>query len=107
MIIGDRGGIDEALRQRFALTGMAHLLVISGLHLGIVAGAVFIAMRFLIWLIAPSLMVRGYASKLAAAAAALAAIGYSTIAGDHVSTVRALVMVLAYMGAIMLTGRAS
>ena len=102
LIIGDRGGIDEALRQRFALTGMAHLLVISGLHLGIVAGAVFIAMRFLIWLIAPSLMVRGYASKLAAAAAALAAIGYSTIAGDHVSTVRALVMVLAYMGAIML-----
>ena len=33
LIIGDRGDIDESLRQRFALTGMAHLLVISGLHL--------------------------------------------------------------------------
>jgi competence protein ComEC len=102
LIIGDRSGIDEELRQRFALTGMAHLLVISGLHLGIVAGAVFVAIRFLIWLMAPSLMIRGYASKIAAAGAALAAIGYSTIAGDHVSTIRALVMVLAYMGAIML-----
>lgn len=102
LIIGDRSGIDEALRQRFALTGMAHLLVISGLHLGIVAGAVFVAMRFLIWLALPSLMVRGYASKIAAAGAGFAAVGYSTIAGDHVSTIRALVMVLAYMGAIML-----
>ncbi|MBV8359418.1 MAG: ComEC/Rec2 family competence protein, partial [Deltaproteobacteria bacterium] len=37
LIIGDRSGIDERLRQPFALTGMAHLLVISGLHLGFVA----------------------------------------------------------------------
>ena len=102
LIIGDRSGIDEALRQRFALTGMAHLLVISGLHLGIVAGAVFFAMRFLLWRIAPALMVRGYAGKIAATTAALAAIGYSTIAGGHVSTTRALVMVLAYMGAIVI-----
>jgi competence protein ComEC len=102
LIIGDRSGIDEPLRQRFALTGMAHLLVISGLHLGIVASAAFMAIRLLLWRVAPTLMVRGYANKLAAAAAALAAIGYSTIAGDHVSTTRALVMVLAYMGAIMI-----
>ncbi len=33
LVIGDRRGIDEALRQRFALTGLAHMLVISGLHL--------------------------------------------------------------------------
>ncbi|HUN56697.1 MAG TPA: DNA internalization-related competence protein ComEC/Rec2 [Candidatus Binataceae bacterium] len=102
LIIGDRSGIDEPLRQRFALTGMAHLLVISGLHLGIVAGAVFMAMRLLLWRVVPALMVRGYASKIAAATAALTAIAYSTIAGDHVSTTRALVMVLAYMGAIMI-----
>ncbi|HEX4211028.1 MAG TPA: DNA internalization-related competence protein ComEC/Rec2 [Candidatus Binataceae bacterium] len=102
LIIGDRSGIGEPLRQRFALTGMAHLLVISGLHLGIVAGAAFMAMRFMLWRTAPTLMASGYASKLAAATAALAAIGYSTIAGHHVSTTRALVMVLAYMGAIMI-----
>jgi competence protein ComEC len=102
LIIGDRSGIDEPLRQRFALTGMAHLLVISGLHLGIVAGAAFMAMRFLMWRVAPALMARGYANKIAAASAALATIAYSAIAGHHVSTTRALVMVLAYMGAIII-----
>ena len=41
LVIGDRGEIGDPLRQTFARTGMAHLLVISGLHLSIVAAAVF------------------------------------------------------------------
>ena len=101
LIIGDRGGIDEAIRQRFALTGMAHVLVISGLHLGIVAAAAFFAMRWLMGFF-PALMARGYANKLAAAAAALAATAYASIAGGHVSTIRALLMVLAYALAILI-----
>jgi len=101
LIIGDRGDIGDALRQRFALTGMAHLLVISGLHLGFVAMAAF----FLTLCIAgffPAVMARGYANKIAAAAAALAVCAYATIAGHHVSTLRALVMVLSYALAIMI-----
>jgi competence protein ComEC len=101
LIIGDRGGIDEALRQRFALTGMAHLLVISGLHLGIVAAAAFFVVRMAMGLF-PTLMARGYANKFAAAAAATAAAAYASIAGNHVSTMRALVMVLAYAFAIVI-----
>ncbi len=100
LVIGDRGGIDENLRERFALTGMAHLLVISGLHLGFVAAAAFFLMRFVMGFF-PSLMARGYANKAAAAAAALAACAYASIAGHHVSTVRALVMVLSYALAIL------
>jgi competence protein ComEC len=95
LIIGDRGGIDPALRRRFAFTGMAHLLVISGLHMGIVAGAVFILMR-LIMSFFPSLMAYGYANKAAAIAGAIAVCGYAAIAGHHVSTMRAVVMVVAY-----------
>ena len=101
LIIGDRGGIDEALRRRFAFTGMAHLLVISGLHLGIVATAAFFVGRLAMGFF-PTLMARGYANKVAALAAAIAASGYAAIAGHHVSTVRALVMVLAYALAILL-----
>jgi competence protein ComEC len=100
LVIGDRGGIDENLRERFALTGMAHLLVISGLHLGFVAAAAFFLMRLVMGFF-PSLMARGYANKAAAVAAALAACAYASIAGHHVSTVRALVMVLSYALAIL------
>jgi competence protein ComEC len=101
LIIGDRGGIDQALRRRFAFTGMAHLLVISGLHMGIVAGAVFLLVRLGMGFF-PALMAYGYANKAAAVAGAIAACGYAAIAGHHVSTMRAVVMVAAYALAIAL-----
>jgi competence protein ComEC len=100
LVIGDRGGIGQALRQRFALTGLAHMLVISGLHLGFVAAAAFGLVR-LAMMFFPALTARGYANKAAALAAALAASAYAAIAMPHVSTARALVMVLAYTMAIV------
>jgi competence protein ComEC len=99
LVIGDRGEIGEPLRQTFARTGMAHLLVISGLHLSIVAAAVFAVAR-LVMMLFRGLANRGYANKFAAIAAMLAVCGYASIAGHHVSTIRALVMVLAYMLAV-------
>jgi competence protein ComEC len=99
LVIGDRGEIGEPLRNTFARTGMAHLLVISGLHLSIVAAAMFAAVRLAMMLL-PGLANRGYANKVAALAAMLAVCAYASIAGHHVSTVRALVMVLAYMMAV-------
>jgi competence protein ComEC len=99
LVIGDQGEIGEPLRQTFARTGMAHLLVISGLHLSIVAAAMFAVARLAMMLF-PALANRGYANKVAAVAAMLAVCAYSSIAGHHVSTVRALVMVIAYMLAV-------
>jgi competence protein ComEC len=101
LIIGDRGGIGEDIRNRFALTGMAHVLVISGLHLGFVAAAAFLMMRLLMGFF-PTLMALGYANKFAAAAAAIAATAYASIAGGHVSTIRALIMVLTYAVAVLI-----
>jgi competence protein ComEC len=101
LIIGDRSGIDERLRQPFALTGMAHLLVISGLHLGFLATATFLAAR-LVMAFFPALMALGYANKIAAGAAIVAVSGYAAIAGGHVSTIRALIMVLAFALGILL-----
>lgn len=102
LVIGDRGGISESIRNTFARTGMAHLLVISGLHLGIVAAVVFAIARLLMMIGAPGLSSRGYANKIAAIAAAVAVCCYAAIAGHHISTTRALVMVLAYALAVVL-----
>jgi competence protein ComEC len=46
-------------------------------------------------------MILGYANKLAAAGSALAVLAYAAIAGTHVSTLRALIMVLCYAGAVL------
>ena len=100
LIIGDRGGIDRHLRDVFALTGMAHMLVISGLHLGFVAAVGFVLVR-LCCIPFPRLMILGYANKLAAIGSGLGVLAYAAIAGTHVSTLRALIMVLCYVGAVL------
>jgi len=38
LVLGRRDNLDPALRQRFADAGLAHILAISGLHVGVLAG---------------------------------------------------------------------
>lgn len=45
LILAQRGGIDPAIRDRFARAGLAHLLAISGLHVGIIAGVLLLIGR--------------------------------------------------------------
>ncbi len=79
---------------------MAHLLVISGLHLSFIAAAAFALMRLILGGFR-SLLETGRANKLAAMFAAIVVIAYAMIAGHHVSTMRALVMVLSYVLAVV------
>ena len=48
LLIGQRAELPKALRDQFANTGMMHLLAISGLHVAIFAGFVWIACRLLL-----------------------------------------------------------
>jgi predicted membrane metal-binding protein len=45
LITGARGGISEELNQATRLSGLAHILSISGLHMVIMAGTVFWLVR--------------------------------------------------------------
>ena len=45
MLIAHRDGLDREVRDRFARSGLAHLLAISGLHVGLVAGLLLLAGR--------------------------------------------------------------
>jgi competence protein ComEC len=45
LVTGDRSSIPDDIRQTFADAGIAHILAISGLHLSIVAGLVFLLFR--------------------------------------------------------------
>jgi competence protein ComEC len=101
LVIGDRSGIAPWLRDRFVRTGTVHLLSISGLHLSFVAATVFLLVRLML-VPAFALTSLGRANKIAALAAVGAALGYALLAGDRIPTVRALIMVAAYMFAIVI-----
>jgi competence protein ComEC len=47
LILGRRGGIDQALQDRFAQSGLVHLLSISGFHVGVITAWMFLLFRFL------------------------------------------------------------
>jgi competence protein ComEC len=45
LMLGRRGGIDPVLQERFAQSGLVHLLSISGFHVGLIAAWVFLLAR--------------------------------------------------------------
>ncbi|OGR27773.1 MAG: hypothetical protein A2139_02790 [Desulfobacca sp. RBG_16_60_12] len=96
MLLGDQGEITPLMRQNFSRTGTSHLLVINGLHLGMVAAVTYF-LSF--WLLRrfPRLLLRVNAVKIATLLAAIPVVFYAWVAGGSPSTQRAEVMVLAYL----------
>ncbi|AMV71733.1 DNA internalization-related competence protein ComEC/Rec2 [Desulfuromonas carbonis] len=45
LLIGDQGGFSAELRERLAACGLSHLFAISGMHLGFLAGFLYLAAR--------------------------------------------------------------
>ena len=62
LMTGDRGAIPEAVLQDMRDAGLAHLLAISGLHVGLIVGWLFFTLRFLLALV-PGLALRAPIKK--------------------------------------------
>src|SRR6202008_4448872 len=80
LITGERGGITESTNQAFRDSGLFHILSISGLHMVIMAGAVFLSIRLALAAI-PAIALRYQTKKWAAAGAMAGALGYLLISG--------------------------
>lgn len=101
LVLGDRSGLTPERWGVLRRTGTGHLIAISGLHIGLVAGVVFFLGRWL-WSRSSSLCERLAAPRAAAVGAMLAALVYSGLAGFAVSTQRALIMLAVLLGALLL-----
>ena len=101
LITGERGGISEATNDAFRDSGIVHILSISGLHMAIMAGAVFFSVRFLLALF-PAIALRYPIKKWAAVAAIAGAFGYLLISGGAFATVRSAIMVTIMFFAVLL-----
>ena len=101
LAVGDRGGLSDAHWQVLTATGTNHLIAISGLHIGLVAGIVYLlALR--LWsplcMFIPALPGNVSGVRFAAACAMLTALVYALLAGFALPTQRALVMLCVYFG---------
>jgi competence protein ComEC len=91
MLFGDRSRLDRRLRTGFERTGSFHLFVVSGLHLGIVAGVIFGILR--------RLRVPLPMNTVATLGLAL---GYAVLTGWGVPVQRALLMTAVFFAARLL-----
>lgn len=98
--VGDRQGIDSDQWQLLRHTGTSHLMAISGLHIGLVAGLIYWLILGL-WSLWPMAALRWPAPKAAAAGALLAAGGYALLAGLALPTQRALIMLAVALLALL------
>jgi competence protein ComEC len=104
LAVGDRSAMTREQWRILRATGTNHLMAISGLHVGLMAGlAWFIVAR--LWA-AAAMPLRWLAAPRAAALAALmAGLVYAALAGFTLPTQRALVMLTIVMGALLLQRR--
>ncbi len=102
LITGETGSLSPGTRQMFADAGIAHLLAISGLHLSIVAGFVFLGMQWVLVLVP---FLRYPVHKIAS----LLALGFSGIylalSGAAVPAQRAFSMTAFVMVGVLLDRR--
>lgn len=96
LVLGERQDIERGQWQLLRATGTNHLVAISGLHIGIIAGLVFFLVRRL-WPWSQYLP----SPKAAALAGLIAAALYAALAGFSIPTQRALIMVAVAMLALL------
>lgn len=90
-LTGNKQIIDEETHEIVRAAGLAHLLAISGLHIGLVSAIAFFSLRSLLAFI-PPLALRYPIKKWAAVFAILSALVFTLITGGSTPTLRAFLM---------------
>lgn len=98
LIIADKKAISEETVTSLRNAGLAHILAISGLHMVLASGTLFLTLRAVLSLF-PSLVQAIPVKKIAAIAALLAATSYLVISGAPISAQRAWLMLVIMLGA--------
>lgn len=98
LLIGDRRYVSEATYDLFRGSGLAHLLAISGLHMGLLCFGLIACLRGLAALV-PSLACRLPVHKFAAVAGVTAGLGYVLLSGLSISAIRAFLMAMLILAA--------
>ncbi len=102
---GDRSGISQDALLALRASNLAHLLAISGLHMGLLTAVVFATLRVLL-AAHPFVALRWPTKGIAAIGGLIAAAGYLALSGGNVATQRAFIMVAVALAALLIGRRA-
>ena len=104
LMTGQRKAMPDDIAESFRDAGLSHLLSISGLHVGLVAGFIFVLIRLLLCL-NTHIALHYPIKKVAAVFALIGAFFYLLLAGAPVPTQRAFIMTALVLVAVLLDRR--
>ena len=105
IMTGDRSEMRREVLGQLRASNLAHLLAISGLHMGLLTAFVFGALRYGLALV-PLVNLQFPTKKIAASGALLAGAAYLALSGGNVATERAFIMVAVMLVAVLFDRRA-
>lgn len=91
LVVGQRMAISEKNTEALRAAGLAHILAISGLHVGLMAGTIFFVLRLILAAV-PRIALYYPIKKIAAVVGLAGAVGYMLLAGATIPTQRAVLM---------------
>lgn len=101
VVFGDKSGLTPEIFEAYQVTGMGHLLAVSGLHIGFVALVFYwLGNRLLFysfWRLKPEWAQLGYARMGAAFFSMAGVLAYMALVGPRVSSLRAGILVIAFL----------
>lgn len=101
LTLGLKHNITYNQQQVFQNSGVAHLMSISGLHMGIICSMIFMLLRVL-WRYVPVSWLHLPAPWLAAWGALIVSIAYALLAGFSIATQRSLIMIIVFLSGLVL-----
>ncbi|WP_417448958.1 ComEC/Rec2 family competence protein [Kordiimonas sp.] len=100
LTVGDRHYIDKETSAAIRDAGLAHLLAISGLHMGLITAAAFFVIEYLFAAV-PAIALRVRPKKIAAVVAWGVACAYLLLSGMGIATIRAFIMISVALLAVL------
>ncbi|WP_238122619.1 MULTISPECIES: ComEC/Rec2 family competence protein [unclassified Xanthobacter] len=105
LVAGDRTAIAPQVEESMRVSGLTHILSISGLHMALVAGTLFALARGALALV-PGLALRWPIKGTAALMALVGSAGYLILSGNEVPAQRSFVMTALVLGGVLVGRRA-
>jgi competence protein ComEC len=101
LMSGQQSAIPTDVNDAMRVSGLTHVLSISGLHLSLAAGIVFLSLRMGLLLVLPARWRDQGAKKIAAIAALVSSAAYLAVAGFPIAAQRSYVMVAIMLLAVL------
>jgi competence protein ComEC len=101
LVLGERQSMTRELRETFSISGLSHVLAVSGLHIAVVAWLCYTVLKKILSF-SSAIILRADIRKISALLTCFPVVAYTALTGFQVSAERAMVMGLCFLFSLVI-----